>query len=74
MYVVQVQNSEKLPRATLNLIFSVTFYLDLHSAISHYYYCNFPPSKVVNIYNVHTTQFIICWYNMKCTINKYSIA
>ena len=35
-------------RATLNMIFSVTYYLNLHGAISFYYRNIFLPSKVVN--------------------------
>ena len=31
------------------MIFSVTYYLDLHGAISLYYQTNILPSKIVNV-------------------------
>ena len=45
--------------ATLNMTFSINYYLDLHNAISFHYCCNFLQVNLLMFYNVQTTNLTI---------------
>ena len=61
-------------QATLNNIFSVTHYSDLH--ISIYFKCwwSVLTSRVVNVLQCSNNRFNSCWWNTRLTINRYNIA
>ena len=57
---------------TLNIVSSVTYYLELHNAIS-FYYC-FYEVKISMFYNVQTTYLPMLVKKMRYTLNSYTIA
>ena len=58
---------------TLNIVFSVNYYLELHNAIYFAVDVNFLPSKDDNVLYCPTNIFDRCWPKMRYTVNIYSI-
>ena len=47
-FLLKSETPSHMEETTLNVKFSVTYYLDLHILIYFFYDCNFMPSKDVN--------------------------
>ena len=59
---VKVSTNEWKELATTpNMIFSVTYYLDLHGAVFFSYWNHFLSNNVVNVLECSNYQFNICW-------------
>ena len=57
-------------RPTTSYIAKCMYYLELHGAISFYYWCTFSPSNIVDVLWWSNNQFDIYWLNMRRTVNR----